>query len=389
MRCVVWALAALSLVACGGGESSSSGDADSGNGGTAASGSDAGGGAGGSTATGGSSGGMAALSCPPPPELGVRYVGRVDGCKETGARYSWPGAGFVGRFSGTGVSVKLTDSGNYHTVLIDGELAPNLVTSGPKSYVLASDLADGEHTFEVYRRTESSFGTTLLEGLEVEGGDLLDPPEAPARRIEIVGDSISCGYGNEGTAPCSFSAETENNYLAYGSVLARSLEAEVSTVAISGKGVIYNYNGNKVLPMPVVYDTTFPDDRKHPWGFEWQADAVVINLGTNDFASATDPPDELFVSTYTKFLEHLRSVYPSAFILCTVGPMLTGGDLDTARTDIAAAVNARKAAGDERVKSYEMTTLNPNPGCDYHPNLATHAAMAAELEAELRADLDW
>jgi hypothetical protein len=69
--------------------------------------------------------------------------------------------------------------------------------------------------------------------------------------------------------------------------------------------------------------------------------------------------------------------------------MLTGADLDTARANIAAAVEARKAAGDELVKAYEMTTPNEDPACDYHPNLATHAAMAAELEAELRADLGW
>lgn len=388
MRCAAWALAALSLVACGGGASSAAGGSGGEEpGGAGMSGTSGAGGA--ASGAGGTSGAAGGSSCAPAPDLGVRYVGRVDGCNVTGARYAWPGSGFVGRFSGTGVSVKLTDSGNYHTVLIDGQLAPTLVTSGAKSYPLAADLADGEHTFEVYRRTEASFGVTLVEGFEVAGGQLLSPPPPPARRIEIVGDSISCGYGNEGTAPCTFSAETENNYLAYGSVLARSLQAESSTIAISGKGVIYNYGGSKVLPLPVVYDTTFPDDRKHPWSFEWQADAVIVNLGTNDFSGMTDPTDPLFTDTYTSFLAHLRSVYPNAFILCTVGPMLSGADLDKARTDIAAAVDARKAAGDERVKAYSMTTPNLTPACDYHPNLMTHAAMAAELEAELRPDLGW
>jgi lysophospholipase L1-like esterase len=116
---------------------------------------------------------------------------------------------------------------------------------------------------------------------------------------------------------------------------------------------------------------------------------VIINLGTNDYSTAASPTDELFTSTYQRFLEHLRAKYPDAFILCTVGPMLTGSMLASARHNISAAVTARNDAGDSRVKAYEMTTQNTNPGCDSHPGLATHEAMAKELEAELKTELGW
>jgi lysophospholipase L1-like esterase len=334
-------------------------------------------------------------SCPAPPDLGVRYVGRVDGCKAEGARYAWSGSGFVARFKGTAISVRLKDAVNEHTVVLDGEVLPKLVTtSGEKLYPLASDLADEEHVLELYRRSEASSGETLLLGLEVKGangnpGELLEPPPAPVRRIEVIGDSISCGYGNEGKAPCTFSQDTENHYLAYGSVLARSVGAELSTVAWSGKGVIYNYNGDKLQPLPTVYDRTVPNDARNLWGFAWQPEAVIINLGTNDYSTAASPTDELFTSTYQRFLEHLRAKYPDAFILCTVGPMLTGSMLASARHNISAAVTARNDAGDSRVKAYEMTTQNTNPGCDSHPGLATHEAMAKELEAELKTELGW
>jgi len=69
--------------------------------------------------------------------------------------------------------------------------------------------------------------------------------------------------------------------------------------------------------------------------------------------------------------------------------MLSGGMQSNARRNITVAVTARSAAGDARVKAYEMTTQNPSPGCDAHPSLATHAAMAAELEIELKAELGW
>jgi len=114
---------------------------------------------------------------------------------------------------------------------------------------------------------------------------------------------------------------------------------------------------------------------------------VLINLSTNDYSTASRPTDEAFVGAYVAFLGHLRSKYSQAFILCTVGPMLGGGALATARQNIATAIAARVDAGDTRVKAYELKATNASPGCDYHPSLTTHAAMAAELEAELRANL--
>ena len=303
---------------------------------------------------------------------------------------SWSGTGFVGRFKGTGFSVHLSDAANQYTVLIDGTLMPTLKTiSGDQTVPLASGLADAEHTVEFYRRTEALFGTTVVIGISAGTGQLLTPPAARSRRIEIIGDSITCGYGDEGVNPCAFSADTENVYLAYGSILARALGAELSTVAWSGKGIYFNYNGNRVERMPTLYDRTIPTDSTHLWNFVPQPDLVVINLGTNDYSTTNDPTTEQFVTAYQSFLQHIRSKYPAAYILCTIGPMLSGTDLAAVRTNVGTAILARASAGDTRVKYYEIKTANTNPGCDYHPSLATQAAMAAELEVEIKSDLGW
>ncbi|HET9929498.1 MAG TPA: SGNH/GDSL hydrolase family protein [Polyangiaceae bacterium] len=349
------------------------------------------GGRGGVSGAGGNGGSGGASTCAAPPSLGVRWVGRVDGCDPRGARYAWSGSGFVGRFSGTGLGVRLLDAGQQHTVLIDGALQPTLKTQiADAMYPLASGLPQGEHTFEVYRRTEASFGETIVASFAVTGGELLSPPEPPARRIEVVGDSITCGYGNEGTLPCMFSADTENHYLSYAAIAARDLGAELSTVAWSGKGVVFNYNGDPNSPLPTLYSLSSPTDRESTWSFAWQPDAVVINLGTNDYSTGKNPTDAMFVEAYTGLLARIRGVYPKAFVLCTMGPLLNGSGLATARKNISGAVEARHAAGDQQVKYFEFATPNGMPpGCDYHPNLATHDAMAKELAAELRADLSW
>ncbi|MBN1605643.1 MAG: endo-1,4-beta-glucanase [Polyangiaceae bacterium] len=310
---------------------------------------------------------------------------------EQGARYAWSGSGFVARFQGTGVSVRLEDDKNQHTVVLDGTLRDTLKTDGRREpYVLARGLAPGQHRLEVYRRTEALFGPTELVELLVDDGQLLEAPAAPERRVEVVGDSISAGYGNEGpNTSCPFSADTENHYASYGAVLARALGAELQTVAWSGRGVVKNYNGEPGDPMPVLFERTLPEEQSSRWDFSRVPQAVVVNLGTNDFSTEPDPSADTFVAAYRALLERVRSVYPSAFVLCTVGPMLGGEDLSRARRGIADAVRQRRASGDDRVVAYEMQTPNPSPGCDWHPSTATHARMAEELGGELRRELGW
>jgi lysophospholipase L1-like esterase len=299
----------------------------------------------------------------------------------------------VARFEGEGLSFTQSGGPVQYTVVVDGQLESNLLTmDGEHSYRVAGALAPGEHIVEIYRRGEASFGPVVLRSVEVDAGQLLAPPPARARRIEIFGDSITCGYGNEGTtANCPFSADTENHYLSYGALLARSFEAELSIVAWSGKGVVSNYGGDTSTTLPQMVDRAVPTSDLSVWDYSLASapQAVIINLSTNDYSTDNDPSDLEFVATYVAMLETIRARYPDAFILCTLGPMLSGTDLAVARANIDAAVNERLQAGDLRVQSFELQANNPNPGCDYHPNLSTHAAMADELSVPLKAALGW
>jgi lysophospholipase L1-like esterase len=322
----------------------------------------------------------------PPAEPAVHWVGRHDASDPGHVRMGWSGVGAVLRFTGTGASVRLDDRGRYFTVLVDGAPQPTLTTTpGEQSYLLASGLPAGEHTLELYRRTEGSFGETVVLGFDLEG-ELLAPPPVQ-RRIEIVGDSITCGYGNEGVAPCSFSAETENHYLTYGALAARALGAELSTVAWSGKGVVNNYGDDVFEPLPQVYDRLLASDGA-PWDFSWQPDVVVINLGTNDFSTGDDPPEAVFVPAYVDFLAHLRAVYPQAFILA-LAPSLYGAEAAMVAGYLQSAVDQRHIAGDAELAFADINVDWIGSGCDGHPSLATHAGMAMRLTTELQTQLGW
>lgn len=326
-----------------------------------------------------------------PGEPEIRFIGRFAHSGET-AQFAWSGSGIVAAFEGTQVSVQLDDSGsNEFTVVIDGDVQPTLkAQSGSAAYPLATGLSAGRHEVELYRRTEANQGVTTFEGFDFGDGTLAAPPTPKTRRIEIVGDSITCGYGNEGAdTSCTFSPETENHYLTYGAIAARTLEAELSTVAWSGKGVMYNYDTDTTNPMPTLYGRTLPDDANSQWDFSVKPDAVVINLGTNDYSTEGDPTTEQFRDAYVALVGQVRAGAPDAFILCTNGNMLYGDDLDAARAGIHAAVDAVIAGGDENIAAWDMDVPNDDPGCDWHPNLNAHQLMADALVAELKKHLPW
>lgn len=365
-----------------GGASSAKGGATSANGGQSTTNGGSGGAAtssGGVVGTAGSTG-----------KAEVRFVGRVDKSDSAGPRFAWSGSGVVASFNGTQVSVKLS-SGQF-TVLVDGMQKTKLVANGSMAS-LATGLAAGAHTVELYRRTEANQGETQFLGFDFGGGQLLAPPPAPTRRIEIVGDSITCGYGDEGTsASCMFSPDTENHYLSYGAIAARNVNAELITVAWSGEGIIYNYGDDANShnnPLPTYYERTLPNRSTSQWDFStWQADAVVINLGTNDLSTAEDPTQAQFEGAYKDFVTKIRSKYPNAWILLTNGSMLSGTELTTVRTylkDVATAMN------DPKVKTFDIQPQDgaDGYGCDWHPSLATHRKMADQLTSVLKSTLGW
>ncbi len=322
---------------------------------------------------------------PLPP--GPYYVGRHDASDPDAVRMSWSGTGLILRFDGTGARVTMNGAGRFFTVVLDGEVQPTLAVSGDRAtYDLASGLPAGEHVVELYRRTEGSFGVTEIFGVEVDG-ELLGA-EPPSRRIEVVGDSITAGYGVDGADQfCDFSAETENHFLTYAAVAARALDAELGAVAWSGKGVIYNYGDNRDQPMPTLYDRVLATEAGSA-GTIRPADAVVVNLGTNDFSTDGDPPEGEFVPAYVGLLEQIRARHPDALIVSTVAPHLGAADMGRAQPYIESAIAMRAGAGDTNIRWADIDGFE-DWGCDYHPGDETQAVLGEQLVTILRSELGW
>jgi lysophospholipase L1-like esterase len=333
------------------------------------------------------------------PAATMHIVGRYDDSH----RFSWPGTQIRAKFSGTGVTLSLNemctdwfDGCDWFDVTIDGVALDPLVftTSESGNYVLAENLADGEHDLVVAKRTESSVGVAQFLGITAEGGDLIETTLSFSHRLEFIGDSISCGYGVLGAnEDCDFSPDTESEPLAYPALTAAALNALHTTVAYSGKGVVRESGSEDSDPqaMPVLYMRTLADDPTSQWDFRDVPDAVIINLGTNDF-SVSDP-GSAFISTYVDFMATVRSKYPAAHIMVALSPMIPEnypfkGARATLQDYLKQVISKRQEAGDMNVSMIEFDVLqDADYGCNYHPNKAAHQRMSDQLVAALRAQL--
>jgi hypothetical protein len=318
---------------------------------------------------------------------GVRFVGRFDRADAKGPRFAWSGSGLIAAFDGTSVGVKL-GGGQQYTVVLDGVVKPKLVPASAATTMIASGLPSGRHVVELYRRTEPEWGEAQFLGFDLGAGTLLPPPPAPPRRLEVIGDSISTGFGDEGTDPCPYTIDTQNHYVTWEAVAARAVGAELITTAWEGKGLVCNVgDGPCTMPFPTYYDRTLPMRADSTWDFaSWQPHAVVINLGTNDFSSAVDPTPKQFADGYVAFLRHLRANYKDALILLTCGPMLGTTELQKVKDGMATAI---ATLADPRIKSFDLAIQTGPTGCAGHPNVATQQKMGDTLVAQLHKELGW
>ena len=329
----------------------------------------------------------------PPTDKRLHYVARLDPRDPAGPRFDWSGSAVVARFEGAAITARLATSGaDRLQVVVDGLPTQVLtLTKEPRLHALASGLGPGAHTVALCKRTEPVVGTVQFFGFQLEAGAKLLAAPKLARRIEFIGDSITAGYGNEAAdADAHFTAATENHYLTWGAIAARALDAEALALAISGSRLTETA---EIEAMPAFYRRTLFIDGKLPWNFRLTPapDAVVINLGTNDFFQGF-PGEKAWTAAYHALLDFVRGNYPQAHLWLAIGPMMEPGEkLVALRQWNAAIIATRTGASDPKIHALEFPPQQPGDdfGADGHPGLKTNQRMAEQLIAELKHTLGW
>lgn len=329
-------------------------------------------------------------------DVHLHYMGRIQ-MTDTAAVLAWSGSSVKINFNGEGISFTTLDerADNYLIEILDGEVIGTIHEAKvKKNRNNIIGLAKGNHTLELFKRTEWTMGKVFFYNFEVNG-KVLPAPKTNKRKIEFFGNSITCGYAvmdtegkDRGTSPY------ENNYISYAAITARHFNAEYQCIARSGIGILVSWFPQV---MPEMYNLLDPTDPKRLWDFKnYTPDVVVVNLFQNDSwlvnmkdhpefkarFGTTAPPPETIIKAYADFIKTIRGKYPNAQIICALGSM----DATKAGSPWPGyIVKAVEGLADKKIYTHFFPYKNTNG----HPSAAEQQAMADSLIGFINGHIKW
>jgi len=293
----------------------------------------------------------------------------------------------------------------YHTCRINGREIVLEHQTG--DMVIATGLPTAEtHTIWCGRNTEAFYGKTILEELLVDAGtQFLEPPSLDGQlRLEFIGDSITAGWVvlNSAGSYINQNQTGEDIFQTWDRHLADAWgTADWRAVARTGIGIFpYQAYGiqfhavqNRFLCSEYSASVCCPV----PWDFAlWQADVVVINMGTNDYIplNPNKPSASRFQGGYEELLTTVRAKYPGALILCLM-PLAYTCDRESRYNDMYQGLtDAVRALQDEKIRLHTTGTQEApwlNCYADYvdgtHPTREGGRKFAERLLPSLTPDV--
>ncbi len=275
-------------------------------------------------------------------ETYVRYLGRGE-ITEKGRSMNWSMSGIEFTFTGTTAEVEVTTNdkknedyrAQFNVSVDGGEPQRMMMYTGWNT--ICTDLEEGTHTVQFVRSSEGMDSQLYMTAIRTDSETAPVPTRDKTRRIEFLGDSYACGYGNlpelVDNVKCAKNTDAWQAYPAY---IMRHFNADGNVIAVSGKGVCMNYatkvtkiDDKNVMPVQFLSSDMIRSDEKHEeWNFnEYQPQVMVIYLGTNDYndsvkdekhGAGSNP--EYFIEKYEEMLYLIREKYPETHILCVSKP---------------------------------------------------------------------
>lgn len=332
----------------------------------------------------------------------ITYNGRIDLSQPGRAVLSWSGSSFAFRFRGTACQARLRGTKSIYAIEVDNKPSGILDlghAGGDQLFPVASGLPEGIHEVVVTKRTEPLVGIDTLTGIELSG-TFEKPSARPHRKIEFIGNSITCGYGNlDSLKEHVFSHHTEDYTKTYAALSSKELGAQAHAICWSGKGVYRNMAEDTTLTMPILWERTQAMS-EGKWNHGWHPNVVVVDLGTNDY-NRSAPPADKFEASFIKFLRRIRKVHPKASLVLLDGPMLNDfwplakdgkpiPSLTLMRGHLGRIADTLRKDG-AKISTLSLTSNSPQVGygADWHPSQKQHQINAVELTEHLRKTMGW
>lgn len=360
-----------------------------------------------------------------PDNEALQYSGRIDFDDKKAPVMIYAGSYVKIGFTGNTCKVRLANKRNWAIdsmgVIIDGVQGKIILTddSEEHEYDLVGDLMaievdaedgtltldapisvldDGSHEVTLFKRMDGGAHYVTFLGFEFDDDVVLTQPIAlHDRRMEVIGDSVSCGEVSE-AVHCLAMSDPENNegffsnsWYSYSWQVARRLKAELHITSQGGISLFDKtgwFNGpDDLRGIETCYDKLEynPPLGEKPYDCsQWKPQVIVVAIGQNDATPADIMKDDYegeaakkWRAGYKRFIERLQKLYDGVTIICATTVLMHDPNWDKAIDEV---VNEMKKEGNgDRLHHFMYTrTGAATPG---HPRIPEHNEMAEELSA--------
>ncbi|MCQ2493714.1 MAG: GDSL-type esterase/lipase family protein [Lachnospiraceae bacterium] len=367
-----------------------------------------------------------------PDNEALQYSGRIDFDDKKAPVLVYAGSFVKVGFTGNTCKVKLANKRNWAIdsmgVIIDGVQGKIIIAedSDEHEYDLVGDLMaievdaedgtltldapisvldDGKHEITLFKRMDGGAHYVTFLGFEFDDDVVLTKPEPlPVRKMEVIGDSVSCGEVSE-AVHCVAMSDPENNegffsnsWYSYSWQVARRLGAELHITSQGGISLFDKtgwFNGpDDLRGIETCYDKL---EYNPPLGEKlydcssWKPNVIVVAIGQNDATPVDIMKDDYegeaaakWRAGYKNFLARLQKLYDGVTIVCATTLLMHDPNWDKAIGEVVDEINREidtDASGRKPVHHFMYKrTGAATPG---HPRIPEHDEMAAELASFL------
>ena len=254
--------------------------------------------------------------------------------------------------------------------IVDGEPGERIIfKKGTSTKLVYENVLPGRHTIRIVKDTAITGSTDRLLSVDlIADPDSIRPTAQKEKLVEVIGDSITCGYGILPTSNMDSTSGTASAVMTFGYRVADALGYDYRIIGKGSIGFVVQTGTPKYNMLELYgYQNRYRDGTT-PADMSRKADLILIPLGVNDGTRTDD-----LEAAVREFIATLRSIHGENV------PIVLQYDLMNPRIEwLYQKLSA------EMENTYVLHMTENRVGAANHPNLPGHNQFTRETLEFLR-----